>query len=252
MGFMLDTVIPWGRSFAEYVAMFNLSPTDLDGRILGCADGPAAFNHELTRRGGRVVSFDPIYAATAAAIRDRIAATFDDVLDKVRANQGEFVWTQIRSPEELGRVRQAAMDAFLADFEAGKTQGRYVAAAFPNLPFAAGRFDLALCSHLLFLYGPQLSLDFHLQAIQAMLRLAPEARIFPLLELGSQPSRHLDGVMAALNVLGYRTRIDPTAYEFQRGGHQMLRVWRRENSSADGRFAGSAGLTNQPTSLTEI
>ncbi|MEM6717567.1 MAG: SAM-dependent methyltransferase, partial [Cyanobacteria bacterium P01_C01_bin.147] len=48
MAITLDTIVPWGRSYAEYVAMFNLTEADLAGRILGCADGPAAFNAVMT------------------------------------------------------------------------------------------------------------------------------------------------------------------------------------------------------------
>jgi SAM-dependent methyltransferase len=204
MGFMLANVIPWGRSFEEYVALFNLSQPDLQSRILGCGDGPAAFNGKLTQRGGRIVSVDPVYAFRAEEIRQRIAATFDEVVAKVRQNQDEFVWGQIPSPEALGALRMAAMETFLADFEAGKAAGRYVAGELPTLPFDDDSFDLVLCSHLLFLYSPQLSLEFHLQSIHDMLRLAPEIRLFPLLELGSQPSRHLPTVMANLEQRGYR------------------------------------------------
>jgi hypothetical protein len=39
--FTLETVVPWGRSFDEYRRMFALSDDALQGRILGCADGPA-------------------------------------------------------------------------------------------------------------------------------------------------------------------------------------------------------------------
>lgn len=226
MGFMLSQVIPWGRSFEEYVALFNLTESDLKRRILGCGDGPAAFNRELTHRGGRIVSVDPIYDFGAEAIRGRIAATFDEVLEKVRQNQDEFVWQQITSPEQLGTVRMVAMDVFLADFDQGKKEGRYRAAALPALPFADNSFDLALCSHLLFLYSPQLSLEFHLQAIAEMLRLAPEVRIFPLLELGSKPSRHLDAVRASLESQGHRLQVETTSYEFQKGGNQLLRIVR--------------------------
>jgi len=38
--------------------MFGLTDTDLEGRILGCADGPASFNAEATRKGIRVISCD--------------------------------------------------------------------------------------------------------------------------------------------------------------------------------------------------
>jgi hypothetical protein len=35
MAFTLDSVVPWGRSFEEYVAMFALTDGDLSCRILG-------------------------------------------------------------------------------------------------------------------------------------------------------------------------------------------------------------------------
>lgn len=37
MSFTLEKVVPWGRSFDEYAAMFSLSNADLDKRILGSA-----------------------------------------------------------------------------------------------------------------------------------------------------------------------------------------------------------------------
>jgi hypothetical protein len=59
--FTLDQVVPWGRSFEEYRRMFALSDAELHLRILGCADGPASFNAESTRRGTAVISIDPLY-----------------------------------------------------------------------------------------------------------------------------------------------------------------------------------------------
>ena len=44
--FTLDSVVPWGRSFDEYCAMFDLSDRDLDLKILDCGGGPASFNAE--------------------------------------------------------------------------------------------------------------------------------------------------------------------------------------------------------------
>lgn len=224
MAFTLDAVVPWGRSFKEYVAMFSLSDADLETRILGCGDGPAAFNCVLTKDGGNVVSVDPIYQFTVEEIQARIAATFDEVIEKTRQNQEEFVWTTIHSPAELGRVRMAAMGQFLADYERGKLGGRYITASLPELPFANDSFDLALCSHLLFLYSDQLDLDFHLAAIQEMLRVAKEVRIFPLLELATVKSRHLDTVITKLEAIGCSLQIETVDYEFQKGGNEMLRV----------------------------
>jgi len=61
MGFKLENVIPWGRSLEEYIRMFALTPEDLRCSILDCAGGPASFNVEMTRKGYKVVSCDPVY-----------------------------------------------------------------------------------------------------------------------------------------------------------------------------------------------
>src|SRR5437867_2748941 len=111
--FTLDQVVPWGRSFDEYRRMFHLSEDEVGLRIVGCGDGPASFNAEATRRGARVVSCDPIYRLETGQIRDRIAETYDQVLDQTRHNADEFVWDSIQSVEELGRLRMAAMQDFL-------------------------------------------------------------------------------------------------------------------------------------------
>lgn len=34
MAFRLESIVPWGRSFGEYLSMFALSKGDLAGRIL--------------------------------------------------------------------------------------------------------------------------------------------------------------------------------------------------------------------------
>src|SRR5262245_10427013 len=123
--FTLDQVVPWGRSFDEYVQMFSLSEAELGLRILGCGDGPASFNAEGTRRGVRVVSVDPIYRWKAYEIEQQIGRHYDEVLDQARRNANDFVWKAIPSVDALGEVRMAAMRAFLADFPAGKRDGRY-------------------------------------------------------------------------------------------------------------------------------
>jgi hypothetical protein len=182
--FTLDQVVPWGRSFAEYQQLFALTPADLDCRILGCGDGPAAFNAEATRHGARVVSCDPLYAFSRAEIDGRIAATCDTVLEQTRRHADQFVWGHgIASIEELGEVRLRAMRVFLEDYEAGLAEGRYVEAALPVLPFADGEFDLALCSHLLFLYSAQFDEAFHRASIRELCRVAAEVRVLPLLTL---------------------------------------------------------------------
>lgn len=235
MGFSLDKVVPWGRSYEEYVSMFGLKESELRLRILGCGDGPAAFNAVLAKRGGNAVSVDPLYVFDAAQIRGRVAETYETVMTQMRKHKRDYVWGAIPSLEQLGSMRMGAMEIFLADFEAGKHEGRYIAGELPSLPFGAGQFDIALSSHFLFLYSEHLPVGFHLQALQEMLRVAHEVRVFPLLTLDGKPSPHLIFVKEYLANHGFRVEIRRVPYEFQRGGNEMLLI--KSNAGRPGRFA---------------
>jgi hypothetical protein len=224
MSFTLDKIVPWGRSYEEYVSMFSLSKDDLDLYILGCADGPSSFNYALTKRGGKILSADPLYQYTKEQIAQRIKDTYNDILDQTRKNEYEFVWTAIHSVEELGRIRTCAMQEFLDDYENGLEESRYVPESLPFLSFADKQFQLALCSHFLFLYSDQLNLDFHINSVHEMCRVAHDVRIFPLLKLGAESSPYVEPVMKNIQGMGYKAEIVRVEYEFQRGGNNMLKI----------------------------
>jgi SAM-dependent methyltransferase len=223
MGLRLDQIVPWGRSLAEYVQMFNLSEADLAGRILDCGGGPASFNAEMNQQGHSVISCDPIYQFSVSEIQQRIDQTYDVVLSKVEATKDNFVWKNFRSPKEMGQSRMESMQLFVQDFSIEQT--RYQTCELPTLPFESNSFDLALCSHLLFLYSDQLSLEFHLASILEMCRLSPDVRIFPLLlNMTGEISPFVDPILQALQDRGYAATLQTVPYEFQRGGNQMLQV----------------------------
>lgn len=225
MKYTLDRVVPWGRSLDEYTRMFTLTDSDIAKSILGCADGPASFNCELTASGKQIVSCDPIYQFSTEQIRQRISATAEKITEYAQQNADEFLWSdEIPDSHALRAYRLSTMEKFLDDFELGKSEGRYINAAAPSLPFANHQFQLSVCSHFLFLYSEQLSEQFHLEVIHELLRVSAEIRIFPLLELGSRQSRHLDPVVSKLRTAGVQVEIEEVEYEFQRGGNQMMRV----------------------------
>jgi hypothetical protein len=224
MAFQLTDVVPWGRTFAEYAAMFALDDADRSRSILGCSDGPASFNAEALQRNIKVVSADPLYQFSVPQIRKRIADTAPVLAGQIKENAQDFVWDHFKSVTELVAARMKAMQVFLADFDDGLQQGRYVPAELPDLPFFDGTFDLALCSHFLFLYSEHHDAQFHIQALRELCRVAQEVRIFPLLELSGAPSRHLPEVINALEAGGCTVQIESVNYEFQKGGNQMLRL----------------------------
>ena len=105
----LANVVPWGRSFEEYQAMFRLSQGDLNKRILGCGDGPASFNVEATGRGCQVTSCDPVYEFQAEEIRRRIDDVYPDIMAKMQQGADSYTWDSLGSVEKLGEVRMKAM-----------------------------------------------------------------------------------------------------------------------------------------------
>ncbi|HYQ92836.1 MAG TPA: SAM-dependent methyltransferase [Candidatus Competibacteraceae bacterium] len=222
----LDQVIPFGRSLDEYQNMFALSDGDLKKKIVGVGDGPASFNAELFALGKTVVSVDPLYIFSAEAIEKQFSSVVDLVIDQVKATPGDWVWSYHRSPAHLKANRVAALHAFVADYERGKAAGRYMVGELPILSFERDRFDLALCSHLLFLYSDHLSYEFHRASVREMLRVASEVRLFPLLTLRLEVSPHLHPLIKDLKTDGFAVRREQVGYELQRGGNEMLRIQR--------------------------
>lgn len=222
MTIALDHVVPWGRNFEEYRAMFALTESDLNKRILGCGDGPASFNLQATERGLQVISCDPVYAFSADEIKQRIDDTYDYMIAEVTKNRDTFVWTVYGTPEGLGEVRMNAMTTFLKDLPKGLAEGRYQVAELPDLPYEDGQFDLALVSHFLFLYSDQFPAEFHLDSVKELVRVAGEVRIFPLLAMDGKQSPHLDPVVEALRAEGYNVEPRRVDFEFQVGGHTLL------------------------------
>lgn len=224
MAFKYEDAVPWGRSFDEYLHMFNLTDEDLYRKIVGCADGPASFNAEMSKRGHRVISCDPLYQLTAGQIERRIDATYEDVIGQTRQNREKFVWEIISSPDELGRVRLEAMRNFLGDYEQGRKDGRYIPAELPDLPFEPLSFDIALSAHFLFFYSDSLSLTFHQQAVDELCRVAHEVRIFPMLTYNAEPSALADPIVDHLKNSGREVSMVQVPYEFQRGANMMMKI----------------------------
>lgn len=218
-------IILWGHSLVDYSEMFTLSDADLNGKILDCCSGPGSFNAELTKRGGHVISCDPLYNLSLEAITEKIDHVFSDMISIVTANKDRFIWTTVHSPAELALHRKENIKIFLADYLKGLGEGRYQAAQLPNLPYQSYEFDLALCSHYLFAHSPDQSIDFHVTSIKNLCAIAREVRIFPLLDsLGEIPSI-VGPVMQTLNQENYGIEIKAAPYQFQKKGNAMMRVW---------------------------
>lgn len=221
MAFCLDSVVPWGRNLNEYRLMFQLTDDDMKKRIAGFGDGPASFNYEATKQGCSVTSFDPIYGFSKSDIQRRIDEVRISVMEQMKQNMDNYVWTQIRNLDELEDVRMSAMRLFLSDYECGKKENRYICHELPEkLPYPDKAFDLGLSSHFLLMYT-MLGYDFHINAISEMLRVCKEIRIFPVVDLDANKTELISSVISYFKGKN-DVEIVKTEYEFQKGDNKML------------------------------
>lgn len=228
MSFKLNSVVPWGRNFSEYKAMFMLTDEDLQKKIAGFGDGPASFNFEADKMGMNVTSYDIVYQFSKVELQNRIEEVRGIVMEQMAENMDNYVWNNIKSLDELERIRMSAMNMFLEDFEIGKAEGRYV---YHNLPDRVNKddntYDIGLSSHFLLMYT-DLGYDFHIKAISEMMRVCKEVRIFPVCDLDGNKT---DLITKVSNYLRgeYCVNIIKTKYEFQKGNNEMMIITKQMN-----------------------
>ncbi|MGQ3890392.1 hypothetical protein [Legionella sp. CNM-4043-24] len=224
---MSDLVL-WGHHLDDYLEMFDLSPDDLKGNILEFGSGPSAFQTEAGGQGISCVSCDPLFALDEATLHSKAVLVFADRAERVRCKATEFDFSRYAGFDGFLAWRQAGMDAFFADYAAGKKEKRYQAIRDLHLPFADFTFDLALSSHYLFGELDNQDLDFHVQMIRELARVAREVRIFPLGDFNGQMSALTGPVLLALQQENYGVEVRSIRYHLQAKGNAMLRVWAQE------------------------
>jgi hypothetical protein len=221
-----DSIVPWGRSFDEYRLMFALSDNDLTANILGCGDGPSSFNSEMTVRGRRVTSIDPMYASTKEEIHKGVEQSYIQSIYQLRRDDEPYSWDYFSDLNRLGESGLQTMGRFLDDFENGVAAKRYLAEELPRLNFPDQHFQLALSSHYLFFRPEQFTLEFHVEAIHELLRVAKEVRIFPILDVECKRCPYVGFVWTHFASNGFSVDLKNVDYEFQQGGNQMMRIHR--------------------------
>ena len=226
--FDLDGIVPWGRTLREYCAYFDLDPNALaeSGPVLDVGGGPSSFTAEARALGIHATAVDPVYRFEGEQIRAQFEKVSPAMLDGLTRAIHRFTWGYYKTPGNLMSIRREALAGFLSDYDGGREDGRYVAGALPRLPFRDGRFRLALCSHLLFLYSDELDRAFHIAALTELLRVAREVRVFPLFDLDGIYSGHVAPAIDALTGAGFNCELADVPFEFQKGCRRMLRAWK--------------------------
>ena len=135
--------------------MFDLK--ELPESVLDCCAGGASFTAEAAARGVDAVAVDPAYELEPAQLVDVVRRSLPATAGIVNEHEGRFVWHWYGTPERKDQFRIEAADRFLQDVAAAPE--RYVATGLPELPFGDRRFELVLCSHLLFTWADKYDED---------------------------------------------------------------------------------------------
>lgn len=221
-------VLVSARSLSEYVDMFGLDTADLSGRVLDCPGGAASAVAEICAGGGDAIAVDPQYARGVDDLRSRIVADVDRSVAHLQRREIAYDWDVRGSLVGHEAARRAAAERMLDDLASAPE--RYIAGALPALPLADDSADLALCSHLLFTYSDRMDLVDHVDAIVEMARVAPEVRIYPLVDHSGNPMpEFIRSVISRLKKARLTCRIEPVERPFQLAATTRLVVERTPN-----------------------
>lgn len=216
-------LVLWGHRPTDYQLMFDLSEDDLKKPILEFGCGPSAVNTALPN----VTSCDPLFVLDKDTLVAKSSLIFADMLSDIEKEKDRFDFDSCGGLERLVWQRKQGMNDFLADYELGLEENRYVPATELKLPFEHFQFEFALVSHYLFGLEEQ-DVEFHVELIKELARVAKDVRVFPLIDRYGHTSDLLGPVLLKLQQENYGTEVRDVAYPYQKNGNAMLRVWAQQ------------------------
>ena len=221
-------LVLWGHSVDDYKEMFALPAPEVTTRWLEYGCGASAVNAACHDKGMQVVSCDPLFSLDRPTLSTQVSLISEDMVEQISKEQDKFDFSHYGSLAAFIAERRQGMEKFFTDYAQGKVDKRYLPVAHHRLDFPDFTFDVALSSHYLFADLDDQDIDFHLQAIRELARVAKEVRIFPIIDRYGQPSPFLGPVLLGLQQDDYGVEVREVTYSLQPKGNAMLRVWAQQ------------------------
>ena len=216
-------LVLWGHNVDDYREMFDLSESDFNTRLLEYGCGASAVNAQLNSeaKDGQafVKSCDPLFVLDKGTLSVKVSLIFEEMVASVMNDKEIFDFSHYGSFDALVALRRKGMLKFFEDYEKGRAEKRYLPVIDHNLPFSDFEFDFALSSHYLFADLDDQDVDFHLNAIRELARVAKEVRIFPLIDRHGQVSPFLGPVLLGLQQDDYGVEVRNVSYCLQPKGY---------------------------------
>ncbi|OZB95481.1 SAM-dependent methyltransferase [Paenibacillus sp. XY044] len=218
----LERIVFIGRTYDEYLRMFNVKPGELKGRtVLDCPGGACSFTAKVRQIGIEATAADIAYQFEPAALEAKGRLDIVHAVQHVEILRDQYLWDEFGGPEGLRTERTRALTATVLDMS--QRPERYVAAVLPVLPFEDRQFDITLSAHFLFMYSDKLDYAFHEQTMGELMRVTKdEIRIFPLVDQSSSRYADMEKLLSFAARNGWSAEERPSDYEFQRGADSML------------------------------
>lgn len=213
-----------GRSFEEYIKMFNLNLEQIkDEKILDCAGGASTFTAKMTGNGYKVKAVDLLYDKDPDFLQQRCKTHLNALIKSLASLEHLFVWNFFKDLSDLKSHRMNVCHQFFNDYQKFR-ESQYIKGDILNLPFKDNAFHKVLSSHLLFIYDHRLSYNFHIDAINEMLRVSSkEVLIYPLVKHKNKKSEYVKGIMDDLGE-NMDIKLEKVDYEFRKGATQMMKI----------------------------
>ncbi|AUC08575.1 SAM-dependent methyltransferase [Yersinia pestis] len=220
----INRVVFIGRTFDEYMKMFNLSIESLkDKKVLDCPGGACSFTAIASQQGIDSTSADIVYFFEYQALKQKGLLDIEHTANEIQKVKQNYIWKFFEDIESLKKTRLQALNDCSDHMQ--QASEKYVAVELPSLPFADQAFDITLSAHFLFTYASRLSYQFHYDTIKELLRVtSQELRIFPLVDMSGNYYEHLQRLKEDLLVDGYICEESSVSYEFQKNANQVMKI----------------------------
>jgi hypothetical protein len=225
-GLELSRVIFVGRTYDEYVKIFDLTEEELmNYKILDAPAGACSFTSIASNKGYRVTATDIAYFHSVEQLYQKGKDDIKHAVEGLSKVKDKYRWDYFNSIDELEKQRNSALDDCISHMN--KSPELYTPTILPELPFKDSQFDMILSAHFLFMYADRLDFDFHRKTLNEMTRVArKEIRIFPLTDLTGNRYEYFQEIIMFISDLGWRTEERIVSYEFQKHANSMLRLYK--------------------------
>jgi len=142
--FNIYNIVFLGRSYDEYMKMFDLSLDYLKNkRILDCASGASSFTAELSTKGYDVIATDVLYDIDPDVLEEKCENDLSKVMQTLFGVEDMYVWNYFKTPVELRKHRMATYQAFINHYRNDRSN-KYIKSKLPKLPFEDNEFSLVI------------------------------------------------------------------------------------------------------------